>query len=457
MTATRESVFEVLRMEGLNRLRIHHDWRRGAFTLYAAREWDRETAFARYNRDFTALTLQPTMGRHLGTAETMVAFERCGLDAYLARVQDLMRQGRHVLLDCYYHEGLDIRFTNHVHSDKRGLNNGRSSIVMGGIRRHEPGEDEIEVFIDGLNLGRGMTFKNVAAGLPMGGCKTTVQMSPVDLEDGDQLGFLAYATDRTRNTAGPDMNFPPELADAVNPRFSRHFVGGPRGPLGPTGTPTAWGVYQAVKQAASVLWGSDSLAGRTIVVQGLGAVGFHLAGYYLDEGARLTVCDRDPAAVGRFLASRPGHCVNVVRPETVLDIEADILSPAAAGGLLTTENIPTLRYALVMGGANNVLKASSQEQECALARLLASRGVLYQVDWWHNIAGVMAGYEEYVHQERASLERLMHQVGTRCAELTRGNLQAARRDGITPTDAAYRAVEQEVYGDHPPCDGGPRP
>ena len=442
----RDSVFEIMREEGLNRLRIHYDWRRDAFSLYAAREWDRETSFERYNRDFTALTLQPSAGRYLAMSETEAAFERCGLRPHLARVQDLMRKGRHVLLDCYYHEGLDIRFVNHVHSDKRGLNNGRSSIVMGGIRRHEPGEDEIDVFIDGMNLGRGMTFKNVAAALPMGGCKTTVQMAPVDLEDLNQVGFLAYATDRTRNTAGPDMNFPPELADAVNPRFSRHFVGGPRGPLGPTGTPTAYGVYNAVKQAAQVVWGSESLAGRTIVVQGLGAVGFHLAGHYLGEGARLTVCDRDPAAVARFLASHPGHHVDVVESERVLGVEADILSPAAAGGLLTFENIPTLRVAIVMGGANNVLKASSQEEECDLARLLARRGVLYQVDWWHNIAGVMAGYEEYVHQERASLDRLMREVGVRCTEQTRVNLLAARRDGITPTEAAYRAVEEDVYG-----------
>ena len=56
---------------------------------------------------------------------------------------------------------------------------------MGGIRRHEPEEDEIDVFIDGMNLGRGMTFKNIAADIPMGGCKITVQMEPVDLDDLD--------------------------------------------------------------------------------------------------------------------------------------------------------------------------------------------------------------------------------------------------------------------------------
>jgi leucine dehydrogenase len=360
---------------------------------------------------------------------------------------ELMRKGRHILLDCYYHDGLDIRFVNHIHSDARGINNRHSSLVMGGIRRHEPGEDEIDVFIDGMNLGRGMTFKNVAAGLPMGGCKTTVQMPPIDLDDLDQVGFLAYATDRTRNTAGPDMGFPPELADVVNRHFSVHFVGGPGGPLGPTGTPTAHGVFMAVRQAARFLWGSESLSGKTIAVQGLGAVGFHLAADYLNDGARLIVADKNSAAVDAFLAAHPGAPVRIVGHEEILGVEADVFSPAAAGGILTDENIPGLRFKLVMGGANNILRASSQEEEYTLARMLAGRGILYQVDWWHNIAGVMAGYEEYVHREHASMDRLMKEVGKRCTEQTWENLTEARREGVTPTERAYQTVEREVYGE----------
>jgi leucine dehydrogenase len=243
------------------------------------------------------------------------------------------------------------------------------------------------------------------------------------------------------------MGFPPELADVVKEHFSLHFVGGPAGPLGPTGTPTAHGVYMAVKQAARFLWGSESLAGKTIAVQGLGAVGFHLAGYYLAEGARLLVCDRDPSTIERFLAAHPGAPIQVVEPDAILRIEADILSPAASGGILTEENIPSLRFKLIMGGANNVLRASSQEEEIALAKLLAERGILYQVDWWHNIAGVMSGYEEFVYQREARIDRLMEKVGKLCAESTWENLNAAYREGITPTERAYRVAEREVYGE----------
>jgi leucine dehydrogenase len=69
------------------------------------------------------------------------------------------------------------------------------------------------------------------------------------------------------------------------------------------------------------------------------------------------------------------------------------------------------------------------------------------VEWVHNIAGVMAGYEEYVNQEKASMARLMEKVGKLCTEKTWNNLVEAKREGITPTKRAYLAVEREVYGE----------
>jgi leucine dehydrogenase len=444
------SLFDALQKEGLNRFQIRYDWRSDEVVLYAAREWDAGTRFADYNAKFTVGGLHPKTGRWLDHSETEAIFGRHGVAEHLAAILELMRKGRHMLLDGYYHEGLDIRFVNHIHSDRRGLNNCRSSLVMGGIRRHEPGEPEIDVFIDGLNLGRGMTFKNVAAGLPMGGCKTTVQMAPVDLDDLEQVGFLAYATDRTRNTAGPDMGFPPELADVVREHFSLHFVGGPGGSLGPTGTPTAHGVHMAVRQGARFLWGSESLAGKRIAVQGLGAVGFHLAHAYLEDGAHVIVSDTNPELVRAFAAAHTSESIEVIDPGGILDVDADILSPAAVGGILTAENIPGLKFKLIMGGANNVLRASSQEEEIELARLLAANGVLYQIDWWHNVAGVMAGYEEYTEGDDADMGRLLEKVGELCSASTRRNLEEAKAAGITPTENAYRTVEREVYGEEMP-------
>lgn len=443
----RQSIFEVLRLEGLNHMEIHYDWRSGRFVLYAAREWDPETPFREYNRRFTVFSLRASDGLFFNSAQTEALFAKHGLSAHLDKIKELMRKGRHILLDAYFNEQLGIRFTNHIHSDKRGLNNRRSSLLMGGIRRHETDEDEIDVFVDGMNLGRGMTFKNVAAGLPMGGCKITVQMEPVDLENMDQVGFLSYANDRTRNTTGPDMRFPPDLADVMKEHFSLHITGGPKGPLGPTGTPTAHGAHMAVKQGARFLWGSDSLEGKRIAVQGLGAVGFPLAEDFIRDGAKLVVCDLDPTAVRLLKEKHPEASIEAVDPSAILHVEADIFAPCAVGGVLDERVISDLKFKIVMGPANNVLKASSQEEEYRLAKMLAERGILYQVEWYHNIAGVMAGYEEYVHQNEASMERLMEKVGALCTEKTWENLNEAAKEGVTPTERAYGSVEREVYGE----------
>lgn len=441
------SVFHVLNAVDLTRLQIRYDWRQDHVLLHAFRGWDTGTDFSRYNHDFTITTLHPRQGLWLSHEATHRAFEDQGALIHLERILHLMRKGRHRLLDCYFHAPRGIRFVNHVHSDRHGLNNGRSSLMMGGIRRHEPGDEELDVFLDGMNLARGMTFKNAAAGVPMGGCKTTVQMPPIDLDDLEAVGFLAFATDSTRNTTGPDMGFPTELTRVVKEHFSIHFTGAPDGPVGPTGTPTAYGVFRALQEAARFVWGEPSLAGRSIAIQGLGAVGHHLGRFCLDGGARLIVCDRDAARVDAFASAFRGAPIEIVPADDFLRREADILSPCAGGGIFDAENIPSLRYRIILGGANNTLRAASQEEEIELARLLAARGILYQVDWWHNGGGVMTGYEEYVHQDDASFERLMDTVGSRCAERTRENLEGARNEGVTPTERAYRAVEKTIYGD----------
>ncbi len=442
----KESLFEVLKAEGLTHLEIHYDWKKDKVLLYSAKEWDKDIRWSDYNRKFTQWSLLTENALYYNDKQTRELFDKNGLTGHLDKVIELMRKGRHILLDCYYWEKEDVRFINNIHSDRKGLNNRRSSLVMGGIRRHEPDEDEMDVLVDGMNLGRGMTFKNVAAQLPMGGCKITVQMKPIDLEDLDQVGFLAYANDRTRNTAGPDMRFPTELADVVNHHFSLNFGGAPHGPLGESGKPTAHGTYMAVKQGAKFLWGSESLKGKKIAVQGLGAVGFYLAEDYLKEGAELIVCDMDEKAIKALKEAHPESSIESVDPNEIYFVDADIFSPCAIGGILTKERIKQMKFKLIMGPANNQLKASSQEEEYELARELDKAGILFQVAWWHNIAGVMAGYEEYVYQEEAKSEVLMEKVGKLCTAQTWENLNKAKEKGITPTEMAYMSVEKEIYG-----------
>ena len=106
-----------------------------------------------------------------------------------------------------------------------GMENFEQCIYTGGIRRHEMDEPEIEVLIDGLNLARAESHKHVSAGLHYGGGKITVQADPVNLDDKDELGFLAFALGKVRFFTGPDMKMC--IRDRARPG-KRHHDDGPR-------------------------------------------------------------------------------------------------------------------------------------------------------------------------------------------------------------------------------------
>jgi glutamate dehydrogenase/leucine dehydrogenase len=241
------------------------------------------------------------------------------------------------------------------------------------------------------------------------------------------------------------MGFVPEHADVLRARFTKNIVGGPAGSMGPTGTPTAWGMVLALKEAASVTFGSPNLSGRTVAIQGLGAVGLPLAEYLLKEGADLIVTDMEPDRISSALSLAPDR-IRSVPPEDIYETEADIFSPAAKGGILVPERIPRFKFKIIMGAANNQLKAVSQEKEIEMAGDLAKAGILFQIDWMHNPAGVIAGYEEYINQENGRTENIMPLLEKVCKEAVGENLRAAKEEGITPTERAYRIQEEKIYG-----------
>ncbi|MFQ5709867.1 MAG: Glu/Leu/Phe/Val dehydrogenase family protein [bacterium] len=442
----RKSLFEIMHRETLTRLKISHDWRTNRCHLHAAKEWDPHLKWSNYNKTFSLATIFSADDRYYNDAETRRLFKKHKSLDTLQVVLDLLRKGRHQFIECFYCGALGIRFMNNVHSDVLGLNNRRQAIRAGGIRRHGLNEAECEVIVDGLNLARGMSFKNFAARVPYGGAKITVMMNPIDLNDLDSVGFLAYAVDRSRIFTGPDMGFPTALADVMKEHFSLNITGGPQGPLGPTGLPTAYGVYLAVKQAARFKFGTERLAARKIAVQGLGSVGHALSEHFVKEKASLIVTDTDTRSCAALKEEHPTADITVVKPEEILFVEADIFSPCAVGGILTKEIIPKLRFKIILGCANNQLKASSQQEELQLATALADRGILFQVAWWHNLGGVLCGREEYERQQQASMKDVLKKVEEICTQYTWENLNQARTLGITPTENAYRSVENIIYG-----------
>ncbi len=440
-----KSLFTPLKQEGLTTLKINYDYKSDKVKFFAAKEWDADFDFSGYNTKFYCESVLTEDAKFLNSKEVEALYAKYELTDYLNEIVDLIRQGKHFGIECYYYDKFDIRFMCNEHSRKRGLNNISHATLAGGIRRHSFDDPEIEVIIDGLNLGRAMSFKNVAADLPYGGCKTTVHMNPLDLNNMDMMGFLAFTLDRTRCFTGPDMNFPTEMADVMNKHFSAQYTGGPSSPIGETGKPTAYGAYKALKQAVKFQSGSDSLSGMSIAIMGLGAVGWYMAEHFISEKAKIFVSDINKEKEQDLLKKYPNADITIV-DGNILEIEADILCPCAIGGIITEENIPTLKFKYVFGPGNNQLRATSQEEEIRLAKMLAERGILFQTEWWHNSAGVMCGAEHYLYGAEAKYENLLKKIDAIVPVRTWENLNRAKEQGITPTECVYNYCQDIIYG-----------
>lgn len=443
----KRSITVPMKAEGLTTLKIRYDYKTDHFTMEAMKQWEPDLDFSKYNTEFYVESILTDDVIYYNTKQVYELFAKYDLDDYLDEIQTLIRKGRHFGIEAYYHEGMDVLYMSNQHSRKLGINNKLHATLAGGIRRHNKDEEEIEVIIDGLNLGRGMSFKNVAGRLNMGGCKQTVTMDPIDLSDLNVVGFLGFCIDNCRTMTGPDMNFPTELADVENEYFSMQYTNGPKySVLGETGKPTAYGIYKTLKEAVRFKEGQDSLDGKSVTLIGLGAVGWYMGECLLQEKVKLYVADLNPARAEQFKAEHEGD-ITPIPLEGAYFNECDIISPCAIGGVFSDETIPKLNCKYIWGSSNNGLKASSTEEEVRLAEMLKARGIVYQVEWWHNTAGVICGYHEYVYGKDATEEKLYKAIDDTMPKSTYMNLQMAEEKGITPTQNAYDLADQVIYGD----------
>ena len=439
------SIFDFMEKNRLTTLQIYHDRNGDKFLLRGMREWDDDLPFHRYNADFTVEDIL-TANYFALNSETLVSgLAQEGLKEKLEHIQQLIKEGGHHGIDFYYHRQRDIRVMHCKHVNTLGIRNRRHAIRIGAMRRHELDEPEIEVITDGLNLARAMAYKNAAANIPYGGSKVVVQCNPLGMGDFESLGFLAYVTDRSRSVTGPDMNIPPEIADVIREKFTKNYVGSRKGALGATGKPTAYGEYLAMKEACRFIYGSPDMSNKKVAIQGLGEVGYPLAEHLLNDGAKLIVTDIDKSKVHKLQQQWGSNLVEYVEPQRIHTVAADIFSPCAVGGVITEERIRDFKFKIILGAANNQLRATSKEKEIELARKLAEAGILFVIDWAHNAGGVLCAWAEWLLQEQATFDRLRPKIEAVCKHNFCRLLEEAKAADKTPTELVYERTENTVY------------
>lgn len=274
--------------------------------------------------------------------------------------------------------------------------------ALGGTRMW-PYKSEQEALRDVLRLSRGMTYKAAVSGLNLGGGKAVIIADPQ--KDKSEALFRSYGRFieglSGRYITAEDVGTNIQCMEWV--RMETKYVTGISRALGGSGDPssvTALGVYMGMKACAKKRYGSDSLEGKKVAIQGAGHVSHYLANYLRKEGAKMYVSDIYPEKVKR-LVEESG--VEAVKSEDIYDMDVDIFSPCALGGVLNDDTIPRLRCDIIAGSANNQLDDEKKHGE-----MLIDRGILYAPDYVINAGGLinvaneLEGYNHDRAHEQAS-------------------------------------------------------
>lgn len=256
--------------------------------------------------------------------------------------------------------------------------------ALGGTRLWNYNSHQ-DAIVDALRLSRGMTYKAAISGLNLGGGKAVIIGDAANIKSealwrryGKFVNSLngKYITAEDVNTSARDMEYISLETD---------FVTGVPEYMGGSGDPspfTAYGVFVGMKAAAKKVWGNDSLAGKRVLVQGVGHVGQYLVGHLIEEGARVSVSDINEAKIRQ--TTDKFHGIEVIDGDAIFDKEFDIYAPCALGATVNNDSIGKMKCPIIAGAANNQLA-----DENVHGPMLIEKGILYAPDFLINAGGLI--------------------------------------------------------------------
>lgn len=260
--------------------------------------------------------------------------------------------------------------------------------ALGGCRMWDY-QTEQDAIMDALRLSRGMTYKCAVSNVMFGGGKTVIIGDPKKDKSDELFQSLGtyvetlkgrYYTGTDVGTVGMDF--------VSASKQTKYLVGLPEeyGGSGNSAIITAYGVWRGMKATAKEVFGTDSLNGLTIAVQGLGKVGQNLVRYLYDEGAKIIATDIFEENALKIKVEFPD--VEIVKPEEIYGVNCDIYSPNALGAVINDDTIPQFKCKAICGAANNVLKEGRH------GNLLHEKGILYAPDYVTNAGGLIQVADE---------------------------------------------------------------
>ncbi len=307
--------------------------------------------------------------------------------------------------------------------------------ATGGCRMWQY-HSEMDAIEDALRLSRGMTYKYAAAGVNLGGGKAVIigdpkrkDREPVFRALGKFINRLGgkYITGEDVGTTLKDMEYIRMETEHVVTLPT--YLGG-AGDIAPM---TAFGTIRSMQACCNRVYGSTSLEGKRVTIQGLGAVGHNVVGQLHELGAKMVVADIDPDKVDAMVKK---YGVETVDPQAIYDVDCDIFCPCALGAMINDNTLTRLRCKIICGAANNQLKEEHHGD------LLEEKGFVYAPDYITNAGGTI--YDT----DRLGVGGVSHERGKEKVSRIYDNMvqvfEIADRDEIPTYLAADRMAEERM-------------
>lgn len=306
--------------------------------------------------------------------------------------------------------------------------------ALGGTRMWNY-TNEMEAITDVLRLSRGMTYKSALAGLNLGGGKAVI----IGDSKTQKSEALMRRFGKFVNSLGGKYITAEDVGigtqDMVYVKMETNSVTGIPESMGGSGDPspvTAFGVYMGMKACANKRWGSDSLAGKKVAVQGIGNVGQNLVHYLTKEGAKVYINDINEE---RLQALSKATGAEVVLGHAIYDVDMDIYAPCALGATINDATLSRLKCSIIAGAANNQLL-----DENAHGLAVLEKGLLYAPDFMINAGGIINVYSELTGYNRENAMRQAENIYNTTLKI----FDAAAAQGITTHEVAKRIAEKRV-------------
>lgn len=316
-----------------------------------------------------------------------------------------------------------------------GIHNTVLGPALGGTRMWDYATDA-EAIHDVLRLARGMTYKAAISGLNLGGGKAVI------IGDADKLKNEAFLRRFGRfveslngkYVTAEDVNMSPQDMEYISME-TRHVTGLSES-VGGGGDPspvTAYGVYVGMKASAKKAFGTDSLEGKAVSVQGVGHVGMYLLDHLTKENVKLYVSDYNEDRAKKAASKYGAQAVGL---DEIYDLDVDIYSPNALGATVNDVTIDRLNCQIIAGGANNQL-----DDENIHGEMLLKKGIVYAPDFLINAGGLINVGIDYLG---GWTKELVNHKTEKIYQTTLDIFDLSEKEGIPTQQAALRMAKRRI-------------